>query len=207
MKKGYCWPVGPLATNWYALAEGGVCLVFDVGSGGKAIADHLKELGLQPLAVLLTHRHFDHCYSVKTFLQSFPEPVYAFDTPNDPPFDMKCEHYRIPARDVGVTNFVQDGQTLHIGPFSVNVLHTPGHTFDGVCYLIDDKMFSGDTLFHLCVGRSDLDDGNRADLNRSLRRLARLEGNYTVYPGHNEQTTLDFERKYNIDVLAAEREV
>ena len=78
-------------------------------------------------------------------------------------------------------------------------MHTPGHSMGGVCYLfVDEKvMFSGDTLFKLCAGRTDLYGGNGRQELRSLARIGELEGNYRVYPGHEEDTTLDFEREYN----------
>ena len=88
---------------------------------------------------------------------------------------------------------------MPFGNTKITVLHTPGHTKGGVCYLFNDDrvMFSGDTLFRLTAGRTDLFGGDARTELMSLTKIAELDGDYKVYPGHDSSTTLDFERQYN----------
>ena len=90
-----------------------------------------------------------------------------------------------------------EGETLPLGSLTIQVLATPGHTLGGVTLLVGDAMFSGDTLFAGSMGRTDLPGGNDAQMLASLRRLGRLEGEYTVYPGHMHATNLAREQEFN----------
>ena len=89
-----------------------------------------------------------------------------------------------------------EGSILNLAGLNIHVLHTPGHTPGSVCLLIDGTMFSGDTLFAGGCGRTDI-GGSWTAIEKSLKRLAGLEGNFTVYPGHGESTTLNEEKRYN----------
>jgi glyoxylase-like metal-dependent hydrolase (beta-lactamase superfamily II) len=90
------------------------------------------------------------------------------------------------------------GNTIAINGFAIRALHTPGHTRGGVCYIIGDNLFSGDTLFRFSIGRTDFEGGSKTEMKESLRLLSLLETDYAVYPGHGEATTLSFEKKSNI---------
>ena len=91
----------------------------------------------------------------------------------------------------------EGGDTLELDGITFRVIATPGHTQGSVCLLADDVIFSGDTLFQGSVGRTDLPGGDFRALEKSVKALYALEGDYTVYPGHGEKTALSFERKYN----------
>lgn len=94
--------------------------------------------------------------------------------------------------------FIKDNDTIPVGNMQIKVIHTPGHTEGGVCYLIDDKLFSGDTLFRESVGRTDLFGGSFEKLSDSIKnKLFKLNENITVYPGHGPITTIGHEKKYN----------
>mgnify|MGYP002734382879 FL=1 len=90
-----------------------------------------------------------------------------------------------------------EGDTLPLGSLTIKVLATPGHTLGGVTLLVGDAMFPGDTLFAGSMGRTDLPGGNDAQMLASLRRFAQIEGDYTVYPGHMNSTTLAREKAMN----------
>ena len=93
---------------------------------------------------------------------------------------------------------VSGGETLNVAGLDVRVIHTPGHTEGGVCYIVGDAIFSGDTLFELSYGRTDFPTGDFAKLKNSIvNKLFTLKENYTVYPGHGNPSTLDFERDNN----------
>lgn len=90
-----------------------------------------------------------------------------------------------------------DGDVIELGSLKIKVLFTPGHTVGSCCFLVNDAIFSGDTLFAGSMGRTDLPTGSSRDMRESLKRLADLEGDYNVYPGHGPSTTLERERRYN----------
>ena len=92
---------------------------------------------------------------------------------------------------------IHDGDTIEQDECVFHVLHTPGHTKGGVCYQLDRTLFTGDTLFRCSRGRTDFPGGSDAELYASLQRLKQLEGDYDVLPGHNETSTLSFEREHN----------
>ena len=91
-----------------------------------------------------------------------------------------------------------DGDEIDVCGINIKVIATPGHTDGSVCFLVDNLLFTGDTLFLGSVGRTDFKSGNREDLVRSIKKLFNLDGDYAVYPGHDEFTTLEHERKYNV---------
>ena len=94
-------------------------------------------------------------------------------------------------------NFYKEGDTVKVGNLEFHVLETPGHSPGSVVLLCENAMFSGDTLFRDSCGRTDLEGGDMNVILSSLRRLASLEGNYEVYPGHMDVTDLDRERRFN----------
>ena len=92
---------------------------------------------------------------------------------------------------------------MDIGSLRVTVLHTPGHTAGSVTLAVGDVLFTGDTLFRGSCGRTDLPSGNTREILASLKRLAQLEGDRRVLPGHEGTSTLDLERRSNYYVLQA----
>ena len=93
---------------------------------------------------------------------------------------------------------VIEGDRLPFGNSEIEVIHTPGHTVGSVCYKIGDMIFSGDTLFCGSIGRTDFPGGSMLQMTASLKKLSKLEGNYNVYPGHEDLTDLDTERRTNL---------
>ena len=92
---------------------------------------------------------------------------------------------------------IKDGDKITLDELTFEVIHTPGHTKGGVCYKCGDALFTGDTLFKLSMGRTDFPGGSMGAIFDSLKKLSELDGDFTVYPGHNETSTLSFERKNN----------
>ena len=94
--------------------------------------------------------------------------------------------------------YIKDGDIIPVGNMNIKVIHTPGHTEGGVCYLIEDNLFSGDTLFRGSVGRTDLFGGNFSKLSDSIKnKLFKLDSDIKVFPGHGPMTTIGYEKKYN----------
>lgn len=184
--------MGAYQTNCYIIHEqhSSACCVIDPGYNPETILDTLDALGLTLEAILLTHGHFDHVGAVRDLAADTGCQVYIC-----------AEDLALPQQlTAGVLYHTQtyaEGTRLHLAGLDITVLQTPGHTPGSVCLLIDDTLFTGDTLFAGSCGRTDLPGGSWEQMRRSLDRLASLEPNYWVLPGHGESTNLSDEKKHN----------
>lgn len=191
---------GPLRVNSYFLVNNeNQAIVIDSGENYKKIKQTEQQLGVKIKAVLLTHAHFDHSGNAKK-LQDDGAKIYIskIDAPkllnND---NLSSDFGR--SFDYLTADFTfGDGDMLNICGIELKVISTPGHTDGSVCFLTNNALFTGDTLFNGSVGRTDFKSGNREDMVLSIKKLFALSGDYAVYPGHDEFTTLEHERKYNI---------
>ena len=197
-------PAGPIATNCYLLKddETGKGAVIDPGGDAPRILQLIERMGMEPQSILLTHGHYDHTGGVKELLEAFPGlPVYLH--PQDAAM-MKDPRTMIP--DLGATVPYGEGDTVKVGNLTIDVLHTPGHTPGSVTLAVGDVLFTGDTLFQGSCGRTDLPGGSTRAIFASLARLANLEGDRRVCPGHEGQSTLEEERRSNYYMLQALRQ-
>ena len=184
-------PIGSLQTNCYmAWAEGSdSCILIDPGYEPELLLEQVRLQRKTLEAILLTHGHFDHVGGVKPIAAETGCKVYIC-----------AEEIKQPLRysdGLHYTHTVAEGDILHLAGLELKVLHTPGHTPGCVCYLCGDTLFSGDTLFAGTCGRTDLPGGDFKAIQSSLRRLAALEGDLKVLPGHGMASSLDLERRYN----------
>lgn len=186
--------VGSIPTNCYLVFDPGRtdALVIDPGDNPERIFAALN--GRMPAAVLLTHGHFDHTGALSAFA-GVPIYIHEADAPmlSDPHLSVGDGNGDLRPRPAA-THLLADGEQLHLAGLDIAVLHTPGHTPGGVTYQIGDALFTGDTLFAHGYGRTDLPGGDFSALRRSLRRLLHLAGDFRVFPGHSESTTLNHER-------------
>lgn len=196
--------VGPVQTNCYFAIndETKELLVIDPGESPKQLAEKIREEGCTPVAVLLTHGHFDHATGAEELAAEFGIPIYAYEGEKETLEDSNLNvSWMIGEQKVFHADiFVKDQQELDLAGFHIRVLFTPGHTRGGCCYYLpyEDVLFSGDTLFCCSVGRSDLPGGSTSELVHSVReKLLTLPERTTVYPGHNDVTTIENERMYN----------
>jgi len=202
--------VGMVQTNCYIVIndETKECFIIDPGASGKQLAEKMRQDNLTPVAVLLTHGHFDHAASAKTLAKEFDIKIYAHeneaDTLRDPQKNVSWMIQLKESYDADV--FLKDEQIIDIAGFEIKVLHTPGHTEGGCCYYIaeEDVVFTGDTLFAQSVGRTDFPGGSMSQIVRSiqeklmtLNEAGNLETDIMVYPGHNDPTTIETERMNN----------
>ena len=191
--------VGMIGTNCYLLTDetaGNATAVIDPGGSADQILARIRKNNLDVKLILLTHGHFDHVLGVPDLLAVYPDlPVYITETDYPEARDGGQFGYKMGL--VESVQFYDEGSTVHVGNLAVDVLRTPGHTPGSVTLKVEDVLFTGDTLFNGSCGRTDFPGGSFADMQRSLKRLSDLPGNYRVYPGHEGSTTLDYERKYN----------
>lgn len=192
MLKIHVLPLGDYQTNCYIVHEENStdCLIIDPGYEPEIISSYLEEKGLTPEAILLTHCHFDHVGAVKDLAAQYDCKVFLD----------KKELAMPPMLTNGplyYTDGYGDGDTLTQAGIPIQVLETPGHTPGSVCLIMEDTLFSGDTLFAGSCGRTDLPCGDARAMWDSLRRLAALSENYRVCPGHGPSSTLNREKKTN----------
>lgn len=194
---------GQLENNMYLVMDERTkkAVLIDASALIPEITSTIKELGADVEYILLTHGHFDHIMGLNSVKQALgaeavicKDDLVISDNINEftrlfgfpdstPPFYEK---------------YIKDGDIIHVGDMEIQVIHTPGHTEGGVCYLIEDKLFSGDTLFRQSVGRTDLFGGSFEKLSDSIKnKLFKLDENITVFPGHGPATTIAYEKKYN----------
>ena len=189
-----CLPVGQIETNCYIAADENTleCAIIDPGDESNAILDYIEDHKLRPKYIFLTHGHFDHLLAVDAVRKETGARVCMND--KDLPVLKNSPYPFTPPAD---TIYYKEGDTLTVGGLTFEVLETPGHTPGGVTLKCQDALFTGDTLFQGSCGRTDLYGGDMGVLMHSLRRLGELPGNYEVYPGHMDASTLDRERHYN----------
>lgn len=199
--------VGGLDTNCYILKHRAsrAAAVIDPGGDLLVIKNALFEQEASLRLILLTHGHIDHILALEDLR-----------TPNTIVCIHKDDAHMLVERDLFTSmvphdprpmrpaefQFERDGK-YKVDPFEFYVIHTPGHTPGSVCYIFEDCLFTGDTLFRHECGRCDLEGGDFSAMLRSLKRLSELEGDYKVFPGHEGISTLSEERAANPYMLQA----
>ena len=182
--------------NCYIVANAaGDALIVDPGSDADAIAGLIDRNGWRVHGIVNTHAHYDHIGAVAGIKERYAAPFFLHDA--DAPLLRRANLYRMifesreAIRVPSVTfNISELAETFEVGPFAVSWMGTPGHTEGSVCLRVENFLFSGDTLMHNIVPRSDLPGGNREHLVGSLRKLMELPGELTVCGGHGGRTTV-----------------
>ena len=198
-----CLPVGHLMTNCYVVTDETTleCAVVDPGDESNTILWYLEDNKLTCRAILLTHGHYDHVGAVDALHEETGAPVYIHEMDDGAALTFDGYAYTAPEGSV----HYKEGDTVTVGSLVFRVLETPGHTPGGVTLQVEDALFTGDTLFNGSCGRTDMPGGDMEQELRSLAKIAALPGDYEVYPGHMDSSTLDFERRFNPYLTALQR--
>ena len=196
--------LGPVYTNCYIAKnkETGEALIIDPADSPSKIELKVNAMGARPVAVLLTHGHFDHIMGVEAVREKYQIPVYACrqeeEMLREPSVNMTDQMGK--SSSIRPDVFLDDLQVFEAAGFSIQMIHTPGHTKGSCCYYLKEEgvLFSGDTLFCGSVGRTDFPGGSASQIRNSLHRLlAALPDDTSVYPGHDTSTTIGYEKRYN----------
>lgn len=194
---------GPLDVNTYVLIDekSKKAALIDVGSNIKNIMSDLEKEGFYAEFILNTHGHFDHIYGEKEAQDLYKLPVYIHKNDVILVNNLKeqLQMWGMPVVEAPTINKTfEDEDEIKLGNLKIKVLHTPGHTPGGVGFYCENTLFSGDSLFYHSIGRTDLPLGNQDDLITSVKeKFLTLPDNTIVLPGHDIETTIGDEKKYN----------
>ncbi len=192
--------LGPIMTNCYIAYDGDIkeAVIIDPADSADIIKRKITELGVKPVAILLTHGHFDHIGAALDIKAEYGIKIYAHEDEKDVlTSDANVASMMGMRLSVDADEYVRDRQTLLFGGVKYEVIHTPGHTKGGCCYYVasDKVLFSGDTMFCQSYGRTDFPTGSYSELINSItQKLLKLDDDVIVYPGHNEETKIGYER-------------
>lgn len=186
-----CYPMGMYYENTYLITDEATNFkaIIDPGYFGTDVRMDIESNAYLKY-VLLTHAHHDHYDAAKAYLDEYTGARFAAPSKDMPLLEKAdCPNPSL---------LLKDGDEIELGETVLKVISTPGHTAGGICLLADKVLFSGDTLFKLSVGRSDLETGNWEQLVESINtRLYTLDEDIVVYPGHGATTTIGYEKKAN----------
>lgn len=184
--------LGILSQNCYFLTDDatGETAVIDPGQNSSKLVNLTDKIGAENIKyILLTHNHWDHIGGIPKLKELAPDAKIAIHELDAPKLSQ-------------VDILLQDGDKLPLGALEISVLHTPGHTCGGCCYLTEDVILTGDTVFHENVGRTDMEGGSYSELMKSVQKIKKLAAgehskDRVILPGHGESSSLSHEIKFN----------
>ncbi len=191
-----CLIVGRLETNCYVVTNEKTlqCVVIDPGDEANTIMDYVESNNLKVCDIFLTHGHFDHTMASYAVSHETGAPVWI--NKKDCVTDGQKDLYKYFPTDA--TKFYSDGDEIVSAGLTFRVMETPGHSQGSVMLFCEDAIFSGDTIFRMSVGRTDLPGGNMDELMKSLKKIgSTVTADYEIYPGHMDATTMENERRFN----------
>lgn len=194
--------LGELRANCYiAQTATDKCVAVDIGGNPRLLLEFLTMKKLKLSKILLTHGHFDHMNGVEEVAEKTGAEVFIHedDAPmlNSAGLSLADLISLMPFNPVTEYNIIHDGDIISDGEYNFKVLHTPGHSMGSVCYICDDIIFSGDTLFCCSIGRTTFPGSSPELMVQSLEKLYNIDGNYKVLTGHGDKTELEYEKNSN----------
>ncbi|MEE0751793.1 MBL fold metallo-hydrolase [Frisingicoccus sp.] len=196
--------LGPVQTNCFFLINEDTkeLLIIDPADRAQGIIDWIQSEGLKPVAILLTHGHFDHIMAVEGLRKEYQIPMYASKDEVEVLANPQLNVSTMMGAYVSMKadELFADGDVLELAGMKLKVISTPGHTIGSVCFYIEEEkmLISGDTLFEASVGRTDFPTGSSRQLINSIKtRLFILPEDVNVFPGHGEVTSIAYEKTHN----------
>lgn len=193
--------VGQLQENCFILFdENKDAFVVDPGGSSENIIEAIEKNSLNIKYILLTHGHFDHVGAVAALVEKYKAPVYLSKKDRvflESPKEVRASAFgmQIEAADVDV--FVKDGDEIPFSGGTIKVIETPGHTLGSVCYLFENYLFAGDTLFNGSIGRTDFPESDHSLMVESLKKLKKLDDEIYVLSGHGPESQMSYEKMTN----------
>ncbi|QGR17661.1 MBL fold metallo-hydrolase [Sulfurisphaera ohwakuensis] len=182
--------LGEYSTNTYLVISGDEGILIDVAENPSEVIDYILTNNIKLKSIYATHGHFDHVLGVTEVKKYFNVPFFLHRS------DLHLLRRDERTKGIVPDGFIDEKSIIKIGNEELKVIETPGHTMGSVCYIFDDGIFTGDTLFNGSIGRYDL-GGDKNLLKKSLNKLMELNDGLTVYPGHGFFTTLGYEKLTN----------
>ena len=193
--------VGHHDTNCYIVTNENTleCIVIDPGAESNTILNYIEDNHLKCVAIMITHGHFDHVGVAGRIHEETGALIYM--NSRDDHRSMASPHFPLSLPDGSVS--YDDGDVITAAGLTFEIIATPGHTPGGVTLKVEDALFTGDTLFRGSCGRVDLDGADPDAMMNSLKRICEIDGDYEVYPGHMDCSTLIREKTFNYYCRAA----
>ncbi|GEQ16882.1 MULTISPECIES: MBL fold metallo-hydrolase [Clostridium] len=189
-------PAGVYEANCYILVDSETkdCAIIDAGGDAGKISAAVENMQGNPKYLLLTHGHFDHVGGVKEICSKYDIPFYISKTDEEYMEKDNSVFGTLPK----ASGYLKEGDVVKLGSREIKVIETPGHTKGGLCFLIDGKLFTGDTLFQGSIGRTDFIGGDMKEIISSIKnKLLPLGDDVEVYPGHGPSSSIKFEKMRN----------
>ena len=189
-------PAGIYEANCHILVDEDTkdCVIIDAGGDADKIETAVESMSGKPKYVILTHGHFDHVGGVEEICSKYNIPFYISRADEEYMEKDSSVFGTLPKASV----YIKEGDTIKLGSYEIKVIETPGHTKGGLCFFVDNKVFTGDTLFQGSVGRTDFPGGDMNEIISSIKnKLLPLGDDVEVYPGHGPSSSIRFEKMRN----------
>lgn len=198
-----CIPNGLVQSNVYLVSENGKGVMIDCGCPPEKVLEAAGSKDIEIKHVILTHGHFDHIYYIDQLRGFIDVKVHIHENDaeclSDPNMN-GLAHFPVQGSFTfkAADNLLKDGDTIECSGLLFKIIHTPGHTKGGICILVNNVLFTGDTLFNASIGRTDFPGGSMSQIVKSIKqKLYTLPDDTTVYPGHGIKTTIGYEKRNN----------
>ena len=193
--------VGQLQENCFILFdENKDAFVVDPGGSSEYIIEAIEKNSLNIKYILLTHGHFDHVGAVAALVKKYKAPVYLSKEDRaflESPKEVRASSFGMQIEAAEVDVFVKEGDEIPFSEGNIKVIETPGHTLGSVCYLFENYLFAGDTLFNGSIGRTDFPESDHSLMVESLKKLKKLDDEIYVLSGHGPESQISYEKMAN----------
>lgn len=193
--------VGQLQENCFILFdENKDAFVVDPGGSSENIIEAIEKNSLNIKYILLTHGHFDHVGAVAALVKKYRAPVYLSKEDRaflESPKEVRASSFGMQIEAAEVDVFVKEGDEISFSKGTIKVIETPGHTLGSVCYLFENYLFAGDTLFNGSIGRTDFPESDYSLMVESLKKLKKLDDDIYVLSGHGPESQISYEKMAN----------